>query len=303
MRYVPAWFFILGAPLLGASQSTAIKLTIRTVMWGSSNEQIVYLQSDRKRVEYRKVAGRRSADGSTQPVTGPRIATITRCDLGQGFELKLDAKTYSSALYPPKPFTDAEMKARGIPEPQAPTSSKPTLRIETTTVDTGERKQMFGYTARHVIITRKQMPLAGSHLQSQVSITDGWFIDLHQGLSCNQLRQAAGGGGVWLAAVTGQPMDVPEFVDHGKQETGYPVQEVVTTKSELTLPDGTRKQFESRFESVVTIEDVRVAPSLFDVPAGFKHVKEIERNPSVSLGWPSSLWQRVKRVLTAPLSL
>ena len=98
-------------------------------------------------------------------------------------------------------------------------------------------------------------------------------------------------------------MDVPEFIDHGKQETGYPVQEVVTTKSELTLPDGTRKHFESKFESFVTLEKVPADPSLFEIPKGFKHVKENERNPSSSSGWSSSLWQRVKRVVTAPLQL
>jgi hypothetical protein len=45
-----------------------------------------------------------------------------------------------------------ELAARAIPKPEATESVKPRPRIETTTVDTGERQEMFGHMdgkARH----------------------------------------------------------------------------------------------------------------------------------------------------------
>jgi len=65
-------------------------------------------------------------------------------------------------------------------------STEPTLRIETTTVDTGERKEFFGHIARHFIITRKQIPLEGSHSEPQETLTDGWYIDLDPQVSCDR---------------------------------------------------------------------------------------------------------------------
>ncbi len=101
------------------------------------------------------------------------------------FELNLDASQYSQMPYPTnlklQPLTKEQLQARGIKMPSPKDSvkpTKPTFRIETVTRDTGERKQMCGYLARHVITTRKEIPLEGSHRQAQESTRDGWYIDL-----------------------------------------------------------------------------------------------------------------------------
>jgi hypothetical protein len=85
-------------------------------------------------MEFRNYVGRPRADGSQQWLSGPRLAAITRCDLGQVFELNLDAAEYVSAPYPPKPLTQVEIEARGLSEPDMTQSGKPTLRIETRTL-------------------------------------------------------------------------------------------------------------------------------------------------------------------------
>jgi hypothetical protein len=46
--------------------------------------------------------------------------------------------------------------------------------VQTTTVDTG-RKEAFGFTARRVITTRKQMPLSGAKCESRETTTIGWL--------------------------------------------------------------------------------------------------------------------------------
>ena len=63
--------------------------------------------------------------------------------LGTSFELNLDAAEYVSAPYPAKSLTQAEIEARGLSKADMSQPREPTLRIETTTVDTGERKEFF----------------------------------------------------------------------------------------------------------------------------------------------------------------
>jgi len=50
--------------------------------------------------------------------------------------------------HPPKPLSKEQTEALGLKGPQFAASGKPTLRIEITTVDTGERKEFFGHTAK-----------------------------------------------------------------------------------------------------------------------------------------------------------
>jgi hypothetical protein len=55
-----------------------------------------------------------------------------------------------------------------------------------TTRDTGERKQMFGYTARHIVTTieTKSSPDACNPMDSRMG-TDGWYIDAAFTLDCD----------------------------------------------------------------------------------------------------------------------
>jgi hypothetical protein len=178
--------------------------------------------------------------------------------MGQAFELNLDASEYTLRPYPPKPLTKVELAARGLETPPKYVSDKPTLRIEVTTTDTGEQKEIFGYTARHVITTRKQISLKGSLSQPQESVTDGWYIDSklidsseidlrQQRLSCDRKWPKGKQHQAYLYAAGGnRPLDRPEFVTIGELETGFAVQSATTTKSTYTLPDGTEKA--ARFE-------------------------------------------------------
>jgi len=239
---------------------------------------------------------------------GPRLVAITRCDLGEMFELNLDAHEYTSAPYPPKPFTKEQMEARGLPTTVKYVSDKPTLRIEVTTTDTGERKEMFGHIARHVLTTRKQIPLEGSHSEPQEAVTDGWYIDakpgdsndidLKQRLSCDRKWPKGAKSHAYLhAAGRNQPIDKAEFISVGEPETGFALDSVTTTKSTYVLPGGTRKQSDAKHEVRVTqLESSPLDPALFDIPAGFKHVERIERNPAMSASSNAieDFWQRLK---------
>ena len=307
------WLLLFGIPLLQASENVGVKMTIDYGSGGGCSRHTIYLQSDRKRMEYRNSFGQKKADGSLQPIYGPRLVSITRCDLGQIFELNLDASEYSAGSYPPKALSKEEGEKRGLQRSVTYASDPPTLRIEVTTRDTGERKEIFGHLARHVITTRKQMPLEGSSSQPQESVTDAWYIDsnaidssldLSQRLSCDRKLPAGKSGHTFSFVLAGGAqlaMDKPEFVTIGELETGFAVQSVTTSKNTYPLPDGSRKQSDARFEMRVTeLEVGPMDPALFEIPAGFKHVDCIERNPEDSaFAGAASLWQRLKDSLSS----
>jgi|SRR5215467_17495 len=83
---------------------------------------------------------------------------------------------YLSAAYPAKTLTRDQIEARGLRNAEKSKSDKPTLRIETKTVDTGERKEIYGHTARHIISTRKQTRLAGRLPPRASRNGDGWMV-------------------------------------------------------------------------------------------------------------------------------
>jgi hypothetical protein len=298
------WFLLL-VPLFQASANTEIKMTIRFGQAETSNEHTVYIAGDRKRMEFRNSSGTKNADGALQLTYGPRLVAITRCDLGQMFELNLDTSEYTSAPYPPKPLTREQIEARGLQIPV--TSEKPTLRIEVNTTDTGERKEMFGHIARHVLTTSKQTPLEGSRSEPQETATDAWYIDLNQRLSCDPNWPERKHAHAYSLFSNGkQPREKVEFISTGEAQAGLALRSVTTSKMTYARPDGTRKHTESRTELLVTeLQEEPLDPALFEIPPGFRHVQRIERNAtsSASSSRMQDLWQRLKASVTRLFNL
>lgn len=299
MRISTPWLLLLGAPFLHPPSSSGLKIAVRYASDGTSSDRVEYRDQDRSRAEYRNSAGgdRRRLDGSTDVRYGPHLASIVRCDLGQAFELNLDAREYVSGPYPPKPLTKAQAEALGLKPLQYVASDKPTLRIETTTLDTGERKEFFGHTARHVITTRKEIPLEGSKSNAQETVTDGWYIDVDTSISCGWNRPSGKPAHVHAFLTAGNaPIEKMEFVDKGEPETGFAIETKITSTGATTQPDGTKKEYTSANEMQVTqLVEGPLDPGLFAVPTGFRHVKQIDRNPPPNPPnqW-SIAWERFK---------
>jgi len=139
-------------------------------------------------------------------------------------------------------LSKAQAEALGLKPLQFVASDKPTLRIETTTLDTGERKEFFGHTARHVITTEKQIPLEGSKSIAQEMVKDGWYIDFDTSISCARRRPLGKPAHVHAFLTAGNaPIEKREFVDKGEPETGFAIEQKITTKEAMTLSDGTKK--------------------------------------------------------------
>jgi hypothetical protein len=287
-------FFLFAVPVLARPAETGLKITVRHLSGGAPpHESTQYIAGDRRRNEYRNSSGSNF---------GPPLALISRCDIGQNFELNLDDKQYVSAPFPHFP-SETERQALAAKSPLPPEPLTPTMLLEITTVDTGERKNLFGYEARHVITTRKQTKLNGDTDGDQESVTDGWYTDLSTALSCEpKFRRRAGTVSVAFltAGRLGQPVDVPKVKIVGKPEEGFALSTKATNRTRMTLPDGSRKDFSSIDEMQVTeLYSGPLDSALFEVPSGFRKVDQIRRNPPIPLSfYVQGYWNSFKREIS-----
>jgi hypothetical protein len=125
--------------------------------------------------------------------------------------------------------------------------------VETETVDTGERKELFGHTTCHVATTRRIIPLAGAKRGADTTVTDGWYINLNTHISCEpSWRWARSSHGFLTVHQQGEESDMPTFKDVGEPESGFAVASKRTSSGTITLPDGSTRQHVSTWETKVT---------------------------------------------------
>jgi hypothetical protein len=224
-----------------------VKIKIRTTTSGQTYENTTYIKGKRQRAE--------------QSIGAVKTATLTQCDLRRDVNLNLQAKTFMITAY-----GEAKMS-----EPQAGAAAKKTSKPEkggvvttiVTTRDTGERKQMFGYTARRVLttMTSESSPDACSVSKNQMEI-DGWYIDAEFAFDC-------GGNNFEKFVRTDTESgcnDRQVFKQNGTAKTGYPVYQKTTMKMEGGV------EFTS-VQEVLEISKAVLEDSLFEIPKDFREVK------------------------------
>jgi hypothetical protein len=168
------------------------------------------------------------------------------------------------------------------------------LKIWVENTDTGERKDFFGHTARHIITREKRVAGPGACSKPSVSETDGWYID---GSVLPEWRQQKKNSfGVVVAEVsTGSndkcfnKMDKIE-VHRSGVETGFPVKITTTLTSEVSQPDGNTRTLSSTWGSeVVELKEGPLELTLFDVPTDFRRVESLRswsaQPPRQLTGW------------------
>ena len=301
MRLSPFLVLSLALPLAQAQQTVGFKIITQNSFGAGSSEMTSYYLPDRSRVEHRFSEPRPSSDGSVQTSYGPRTAIIRRCDLGKIFFLNLDSREYTESPDPTVTMAKAVAAARTKRKPSPAPPLKPTLRIETTTTDTGERKQMFGYTARRVIYTQKYVPLEGSTAVAQETTQDGWYIDIDTRLSCDEQYPP---GTRWHLVGVSNPKERIDFVDKGTGRLGFPVSITSTLNSSIVpAPSSVQKSDGKPSLEVTELQKEPLDPALFDIPPGFKLVKNINPNlaPPSARSQAESLWQRLKLWLSNTL--
>jgi hypothetical protein len=230
-----------------ASADTKVKS--RQTMGGQTYENTSYIKGKRQRTE----------------TNNGQMVVIQQCDLRRNIQIMEQAKAYMIQPYD-QPATSSTTANPATPGAQPSEVKKGGLITSTvTTRDTGERKQMFGYTARHIITTMetKSSPDACSQTNTKMEI-DGWYIDAAFALDCDSSRAYTN----YRPQASGGCQDRYETKQVGNAKQGYPVWQ----KTTMFGPNGAESF--SSINEVIEFSQATLDPSLFDVPAGYREVKD-----------------------------
>ena len=188
-----------------------LKITYKQTTSGQAMESTTMLKGSRER-------------GEMSMGMGMKIVNITQCDLKRTIQISDTAQKY---VITPMTVATASTAPASTPSTAAtqPTRRGGVVTYTTTSTDTGERKEMFGFTARHIksSLTIESSPDACTPMNQRID-TDGWYIDFSFGLQCD-LGQAQAG---WQPPTTGGCRDQVQFKNVGAARKGYPLQETMT---------------------------------------------------------------------------
>jgi hypothetical protein len=170
-----------------------------------------------------------------------------------------------------------------------------TLKIFIENIDTGERKEVFGHMARHIISREKRIAGPGACSKPSVTETDGWYIDGSVMPEWRQQKKTGFGVVVATEVSAGSndkcanKMDKIEVHRTGV-DTGFPVKINTTLHSEVTQPDGTTRPLTSTWGSeVMELKEGPLELTLFDVPPDFRRVEALRsfnaKPPRPLTGW------------------
>jgi hypothetical protein len=256
-----------------------IKIVTRQIAGGFTDTRTEYLAPDRLRNEWQS----QMRDGS-----GPPMATIIqRGERDRVFMLDLAAHEYVTYE------TDPRGSSVAMKRPMV--DSGGTLNIWIENIDTGERKELFGHTARHIITREKRVAGPGACSKPSLSETDGWYID---GSVLPEWRQQKKNSfGVVVAAEVSvgsndkcfNKMDKIEVHRNGV-DTGFPVKITTTLSSDVIQPDGSKRTLSSTWGSeVVELKEGPIELTLSDVPKDFQRVESLRswsaKPPQQLTGW------------------
>ena len=193
--------------ILSATASADVKIKAKQTMGGQSYENTTYIKGKRQRSE--------SMNGM--------MISLTQCDLRRGVQLNSQTKTYVVDRF--DEGTQAAAKSTAAVDRNGVVQAGGRVTTTVTIKDTGERKQMFGFTARHLIITMETVSSADSCNKTNTKMqTDGWYIDAEFVLDCDYGVRSYGG----YNAKGGGCKDKYEMKTIGTAKRGYPVYEKMT---------------------------------------------------------------------------
>jgi hypothetical protein len=235
---------------------TDIKIRQRMTMGAAATtETVLYIKGQRMRNEM--------ASGNMG------MTTILQCDLKRTLTINEQTKTY---LISPTDGTNAPASDGGGVAPTGPNqpSSSPTrggvVNVTHTVTDTGERKEMFGFTARHIKTSMVKTVSPDACDKDQKVETDGWYIDFQYAFDCSNQPPK-------YQPSQGRPQpgckDEIRMKTIGTAKLGFPL--IVTTT--IYMPDG---RTTSMTQEVLELSREPLSASLFDIPEGYTLAKDMQ---------------------------
>ena len=193
---------------------------------------------------------------------GYEMVNITQCDLKRTIQINDKVRKYLiTPMEVDSSTSTATPSAPSAPAPSTPARTGGTVTYVTTSIDTGERREMFGFTARHVksSTTIQSSPDACNPVNQRTEM-DGWYIDLSVAFNCN-----LGGPGATSARMpaVGGCRDQTKFRREGNGKIGYPLIET------MTMYDASGRSTFSITKEVLELSRASLDIALFDIPAGY----------------------------------
>jgi hypothetical protein len=227
-----------------ASADTKIKS--RQTSGGQTYENTSYIKGKRQRSE----------------TNNGQMILLQQCDLRRNIQIVPQANAYIIQPYDEPATTSAASSTTAQP---GAVRKGGVVTSTVTTRDTGERKQMLGYTARHIITTMvtDSSPDACSPIKNKMEI-DGWYIDAAFALDCD-VSQAYKS---YRPQTATGCQDRYETKQIGMAKKGFAVWE----KTTMFGQDGAESF--STVNEVVEFSQATLDASLFDIPAGYREVKD-----------------------------
>ena len=204
------------------------------------------------------------------------FTTIMQCDLKRTVTINEKNKTYmisstdgtSTTVSVSTGEGDGGGAAPGTqPQPQASTTQQPRgglVNITNTITDTGERKEMFGFTARHIKTSMVKTASPEACDKDQKVETDGWYIDFQYAFECQTQTQKHQ---PYVRPQQPGCKDEIRSKTVGTAKLGFPL--LVTTT--VYQPDG---RTTTMTQEVLELSREPLAASLFDVPSGYTLAKD-----------------------------
>jgi len=186
---------------------------------------------------------------------------ITQCDMRRTIQINDRARKYLITPMDVDDSSPADRGSMGTPTNSGANRRGGVVTVTVNTVDTGERREMFGFTARHLKQSMMTESSPDSCYQQHMKIDrDGWYINLEYGLNCGSDRPPQVGR---MAAPPQGCRDRYQTRRTGPANLGYPLIETTT----IYGPDGSVQN--TMTKEVVELSRQPLDAALFDVPAGY----------------------------------
>ncbi len=268
MKKLFQFAILLSSVVLSINVFADVKVKSRQTMSGQTSENTTYIKGKRQRAE--------------QNMGSAQMVTITQCDLKRSLQIMPVSQTFMVNSWEPAESATPTTTTKTV------AAAKPNEKggVVTTTVtikDTGERKQMFGYSARHLLITMDTQASPDACQKTKTKIeTDGWYIDAIFALDCETERYASSSHTNYKPSGC---QDSYQNKQIGTGKRGFPVYE------KMTMFDENGKESYSMVNEVLEFSKATLEDSLFNIPAGYREVKNAAEmySPANSASSSSSL--------------
>ena len=252
----------------GTTPPTDVKLRqkMTTGRSGQSMETVMYLKGSRMRNE--------------MATTGMSMSTIRQCDQNRTITINDKARRYFITA---DGADTAGVGDGGAAPAMTGVTTSPTeprrggvITLTNTVTDTGERKEMFGFTARRVKTStiKESSPDACDKGNHKIE-TDGWYIDYAFEFYCPKDRKK-----VETPGISTRPdcQDEIRTKSTGKGKLGFPV----LTTTTIYGADG--QVTTTMTNEVLELSRSPLEASLFDIPAGYELAKNYQELYGMGVG-------------------